>query len=1279
MKKVISLLLSVIMLLSITAGLDFSAIAETNPTDIVSISAGYDLSTAVRADGSVWTWGGNSIKNLGLAVGTSTNSPTMICSKNAESAKCSHYYGFDYSSNNNYYTQNNSAILKNDGSLWMYGTGRFGSQGNDNSNYQKPHKVLETVVDYDVAGAHSAAVTYDGKLYMWGYNKFGQIGNNSTESVYSPTEVLSNVVSVSLSRGYESNSTGNGHSAAITSDGSLYMWGCNRYGQLGDGTTEDSYVPKKITDNVKQVSLGESFTVVLKKDGTVWTCGENDKGQLAKGTTQGYTTDMTTHYSNGATIIDDMWPTNVPDSDKVLSKVVDLEDYDVRSIEAGFDNAAALTSNGFLLMWGGNSNGKLGNGYTSNNSNPSIVMSSVKSVALGFAHTIAVKIDNSIWTWGYNYWGQLGDGTTTSQKKPIEITLGRLKADFKAGSKTNSLNVFLDDAYYNKNATIFNKDLSIDGIVLSEAAYSNSKVIEQFGYSIVVNGMSNNGIDKPGFLIGYKVMYDYDEPRVEIIMAIRGTKSIASADAITDVKSVRDGFNKATDYCYEQLTSAKSKISSNLGLLGLSMAKKNTKYFLVGHSLGGACAGKLALRMNNDGFAYSNNIYCYTYAAPNYTNINEKMDSVVDYLGIHNVINIADTVPRVPTMMWYFEPFWGITLYKAGTSYNYSTSANLSSFNSIIYDLYDEIPWDTFLPLKSHMTSTYYALLKCTQSTGTSFSNYLIRLLSVHCPVDVEVYDGNGELCGYSRGEDVTYPNLSAVRITVVDDEKYIELPDESYTVKYIGTDSGTMKVEDQLINVESSEVESEKVFEGVVLEEGKQFESVIDAEDTDKTDLYVVDSDGDKISSVDVNGAETDLYTYDITEHNIQISTDSYKYDGTAKTQTVSVEGLTEGTDYRVIYDNNIAVGTATVTVKGINDYYGRESKTFKIYDEGTCSETVSWKLSPSGTLTITGTGEIPNYDNEAPAPWSAHKETISKIVINDGVTAIGNNAFAGCEEASEIYIPSSVTAIGENATDGCSKLTSITYTGTSDEWNEITVGEGNTVVENTEKTYSSTESGHIWDNGVITKTATCSAEGEMTYTCTECGTTKTEPVAKVAHSYETKITQPTCTAKGYTTYTCLECGNTYVSDYVNAKEHTVVVDAAVPATYTSEGKTEGKHCSVCGTVLVAQQTVAKLAKKDNTLSVKAKKPTVKLAKLKKKNQTIAAKKAVTVSGAQGKVTFKKAKGNKKITVAKNGKITVKKGLKKGKYKIRITVNAAGNNEYNPASKTVTVTVIVK
>ena len=103
------------------------------------------------------------------------------------------------------------------------------------------------------------------------------------------------------------------------------------------------------------------------------------------------------------------------------------------------------------------------------------------------------------------------------------------------------------------------------------------------------------------------------------------------------------------------------------------------------------------------------------------------------------------------------------------------------------------------------------------------------------------------------------------------------------------------------------------------------------------------------------------------------------------------------------------------------------------------------------------------------------------------------------------------------------------------------------------------------------------------------------------------------------------------------------------------------------------------KINKAPNPLTVKAKKPALKFAKLKKKNQTIARNKAITVSKAQGKTTFKKASGNKKITVAKNGKITVKKGLKKGRYKVKIKVTAAGNANYNKVTKTVTVTIKVK
>lgn len=117
--------------------------------------------------------------------------------------------------------------------------------------------------------------------------------------------------------------------------------------------------------------------------------------------------------------------------------------------------------------------------------------------------------------------------------------------------------------------------------------------------------------------------------------------------------------------------------------------------------------------------------------------------------------------------------------------------------------------------------------------------------------------------------------------------------------------------------------------------------------------------------------------------------------------------------------------------------------------------------------------------------------------------------------------------------------------------------------------------------------------------------------------------------------------------------------------------------ECAICGNVY--NETIAKLPKKANTLTVKAKKPTVKFTKLKKKNQTIALKNVMTVSKAQGKVTFKKASGNKKITVAKNGKITVKKGLKKGTYKIKVKVTAAGTAEYKTATKTVTIAIKVK
>ena len=177
--------------------------------------------------------------------------------------------------------------------------------------------------------------------------------------------------------------------------------------------------------------------------------------------------------------------------------------------------------------------------------------------------------------------------------------------------------------------------------------------------------------------------------------------------------------------------------------------------------------------------------------------------------------------------------------------------------------------------------------------------------------------------------------------------------------------------------------------------------------------------------------------------------------------------------------------------------------------------------------------------------------------------------------------------------------------------------------------------------------------------------------------HAYTDVVTAPTCTEQGYTTHTC-ECGDVIVDTYVSALGHKwdsgKVTKKATPTatgikTYT---------CKVCK----AKKTekIAKCAKYANTIVVKGKKATVSFAKLKKANQTIARNSVLSISKAQGKLTYAKVSGNKNIGISKSkGIIQVKKGLKKGTYKIGVKVTAAGNASYKSASKKATITVVVK
>ena len=220
---------------------------------------------------------------------------------------------------------------------------------------------------------------------MWGWNKYGQIGDGTTENVVKPKKILDSVRFISL---------GSEHSGAITKDGDLYMWGDNEYGAIGDGTSENRSKPKKVLSNVASISLGTGYTGAINKSGNLYMWGSNYAGCL------GYETswsDTEEHYSPHL----------------VLGNVV--------SVSLGWCYSGAVTRDGSLYMWGDNEYGVLGDGTTETNSVPIKIRDGVAAVSLGYNHSGAVMRDGSLYMWGNNDDGQLGDGTTTSTYVPIKV------------------------------------------------------------------------------------------------------------------------------------------------------------------------------------------------------------------------------------------------------------------------------------------------------------------------------------------------------------------------------------------------------------------------------------------------------------------------------------------------------------------------------------------------------------------------------------------------------------------------------------------------------------------------------------------------------------------------------------------------------------------------------------------------------------------------------------------------------------------------------------------
>ena len=210
-----------------------------------------------------------------------------------------------------------------------------------------------------------------------------------------------------------------------------------------------------------------------------------------------------------------------------------------------------------------------------------------------------------------------------------------------------------------------------------------------------------------------------------------------------------------------------------------------------------------------------------------------------------------------------------------------------------------------------------------------------------------------------------------------------------------------------------------------------------------------------------------------------------------------------------------------------------------------------------------------------DIPATGAGHTHTYRDAVTAPTCTEEGYTTHI-CTGCGDRYTDAFVAALGHRSVTDAAVLPTCTASGKTEGAHCSVCG----MILIAQKTIPASD--HTWDSGIVTKEPTETQKGEKVYTCEVCGNTRTVEIpatgAGHTHTYRDAVTAPTCTEEGYTTHTCVDCGEWYIDSFVSAIGHKIVTDAAVSPACLISGKTEGKHCSVCGTILLAQRTIPAL-----------------------------------------------------------------------------------------------------